>query len=230
MSRASQSTRKGLGKSNGKVSKMTRRRPVLADNIQGITKPAIKRVGRRAAIKRMSGLNYEEVRGILRAYLNDVLRDAVVFMENEGRKTLMSKDLQGSMGVKHKYIVSGPKISSCTSAGKVSPKRKRVEDVEKRRSAKPGTQALREIRFGQKNSDCLIFPQLPFSRLVREILQDYNADARVSKNFLTLLQLATEDYLVSLMEDANLAAIHAGRQTVMPSDFQLALRIRGERV
>jgi histone H3/H4 len=229
MSRTSKSVRMGLGKGNGRVSSGTRRRPVLADNIQGITKPAIKRVGRRAGIKRMGGMNYEEVRSILRAYLKDVLRDAVAFMENEQRKTLMSKDLQGSMGVKHKYIVSGPNISSCVSAGKVSPKRTRVENVENRRSAKPGTQALREIRYAQKHSDCLIFPQLPFSRLVREILQDYNADARVSKNFLKLLQLATEDYLVSLMEDANLAAIHAGRQTVNPSDFQLARRIRGER-
>ena len=35
---------------------------VLRDNIQGITKPAIRRLARRGGVKRISGLVYEEVR------------------------------------------------------------------------------------------------------------------------------------------------------------------------
>ena len=35
---------------------------VLRDNIQGITKPAIRRLARRGGVKRISGLIYEEVR------------------------------------------------------------------------------------------------------------------------------------------------------------------------
>jgi histone H3/H4 len=35
--------------------------------------------------------------------------------------------------------------------------------------------------------------------------------------------------LVALLADANLAAIHAKRVTIMPKDIQLARRIRGER-
>ena len=34
---------------------------VLRDNIQGITKPAIRRLARRGGVKRISGLIYEEV-------------------------------------------------------------------------------------------------------------------------------------------------------------------------
>ena len=34
---------------------------VLRDNIQGITKPAIRRLARRGGVKRISGLVYEEV-------------------------------------------------------------------------------------------------------------------------------------------------------------------------
>jgi histone H3/H4 len=44
---------------------------------------------------------------------------------------------------------------------------------------------------------------------------------------LLALQEAAEAHLVSLFEDANLAAIHAKRVTVMPKDMQLARRIRG---
>ena len=42
------------------------------------------------------------------------------------------------------------------------------------------------------------------------------------------IQCASEDYLVRLIEDTNLCAIHAKRITIMPKDIQLASRIRGE--
>jgi histone H3 len=45
---------------------------------------------------------------------------------------------------------------------------------------------------------------------------------------LLALQEATEAYLVGLMEDSQLCAVHAKRITVMPKDMHLAKRIRGE--
>lgn len=42
------------------------------------------------------------------------------------------------------------------------------------------------------------------------------------------LQEAAEAYLVGLMDDSNLCAIHAKRITIQPKDMQLARRIRGE--
>ena len=45
---------KGLGKGGAK-----RHRKVLRDNIQGITKPAIRRLARRGGVKRISRLIYE---------------------------------------------------------------------------------------------------------------------------------------------------------------------------
>ena len=46
-----------LGKGGSKY-----HRKVLRDNIQGITKPAIRRLARRGGVKRSSGLIYEEIR------------------------------------------------------------------------------------------------------------------------------------------------------------------------
>jgi histone H3 len=43
------------------------------------------------------------------------------------------------------------------------------------------------------------------------------------------MQDATEAYLVSLFDDANLACIHAKRVTIQARDIQLARRLRGER-
>jgi len=39
--------------------------------------------------------------------------------------------------------------------------------------------------------------------------------------FLSLLQVASEDYLISLFEDSRLAAVHAKRVTVRPDDLKL---------
>ena len=43
------------------------------------------------------------------------------------------------------------------------------------------------------------------------------------------LHEASESYLVGMMEDANLLAIHAKRFTIQPRDIQLARRIRGDK-
>ena len=43
------------------------------------------------------------------------------------------------------------------------------------------------------------------------------------------LHEASEDYLVTLLEDANLLAIYAQRVTLQPRDIQLARRIQGDK-
>ena len=93
---------------------------------------------------------------------------------------------------------------------------------------RPGTVALREIRRYQKNTDLLI-RKLPFQRLVREIATMFKTDLRFQSAAVLALQEASEAYLVGIMEDTNLCAIHAKRVTIMPKDMQLARRIRGER-
>jgi histone H4 len=100
---------KGLGKGGAK-----RHRKILRDNIQGITKPAIRRLARRGGVKRISGLIYEETRGVLKIFLesesarlsaakelnadmyssqSDVIRDSVTYTEHAKRKTVTSLDV-----------------------------------------------------------------------------------------------------------------------------------------
>ena len=43
------------------------------------------------------------------------------------------------------------------------------------------------------------------------------------------LHETSEDYLITLLEDANLLAIHAKHVTLQPRDIQLARRIRGDK-
>uniref|UniRef100_A0A0N5C4W1 Histone domain-containing protein n=1 Tax=Strongyloides papillosus TaxID=174720 RepID=A0A0N5C4W1_STREA len=99
--------------------------------------------------------------------------------------------------------------------------------VKKPRRRRSGTVALREIRKYQKSTDLLI-PKLPFQRLVREIAQGFKSDLRFQPNAFMALQEDAEAYLVKLLKDTNLCAIHAKRVTIMQKDIQLVRTIRGE--
>ncbi|XP_027594947.2 uncharacterized protein LOC113997374 [Pipra filicauda] len=212
---------KGLGKGGAK-----RHRKVLRDNIQGITKPAIRRLARRGGVKRISGLIYEETRGVLKVFLENVIRDAVTYTEHAKRKTVTAMDVvyalkrQGRRRPQLLHLRAAPRNMARTkqtarkSTGGKAP-RKQLATKAARKSApatggvkkphryRPGTVALREIRRYQKSTELLI-RKLPFQRLVREIAQDFKTDLRFQSSAVMALQEASEAYLVGLFEDTNL--------------------------
>jgi histone H3/H4 len=84
----------GMGKGKGKgYGAAVRHRKVRRDNIQGITKPAIRRLARRGGVKRISGLMYEEARGNLKVFLEQIISDAVTYTEHARRKTVTALDV-----------------------------------------------------------------------------------------------------------------------------------------
>lgn len=118
---------------------------------------------------------------------------------------------------------SQPKARKTTRSGQ-----QQQQKTRKPHRYRPGTRALMEIRRYQKSTE-LLLRKLPFSRLVREITQDFRQDLCFESSAMLALQEASEAYLIGLMEDTNLCAIHAKRITIQPKDIQLARRIRGER-
>lgn len=78
----------GLGKGGSK-----RHRKVLRDNIQGMTKPAIRRLARRGGVKRVNGLIYEETRGVLKTFLHKVIGDSAAYCEHARRRTITAMDV-----------------------------------------------------------------------------------------------------------------------------------------
>ena len=80
--------KKGLGKGGA-----MRHRRVLRDNIHGITKPSIRRLARRAGVKRIAGLIYEETRGVLKQFLENLIRETVTYTEHARRKTVTALDV-----------------------------------------------------------------------------------------------------------------------------------------
>lgn len=102
--------------------------------------------------------------------------------------------------------------------------------TKRRRRNKPGTVALKQIKFYQKTTN-LLLRNLPFARLVREIANECvsasDAGYRWKASAIEALQCACETYLVALFTDINKAAIHGKRVTIRPEDLHLVKDIRG---
>ncbi|XP_045477991.1 histone H3.3 type 1-like [Harmonia axyridis] len=138
------------------------------------------------------------------------------------RKTAPVKSRPGKAARKTAPVKSRPG----KAARKTAPVKSGVRIPHRYRS---GTAALNEIKRYQKSTELLI-KKLPFQRLVRETAQKYRPDLRFQTAAIGALQEASEAFLVRLLEDTNLCAMHARRVTIMTKDIQLALRIRGERL
>ena len=82
----------GKGKS-GKNFTIKRAKREARDVILGITKPAIRRLARRGGVKRISALIYDETRMVIRSFLENVIKDAIVYTEHSKRKTVTAMDV-----------------------------------------------------------------------------------------------------------------------------------------
>jgi len=227
------------------MSKPIRHRKVIRDSISRITKPAIGRILFRAGVKRISGLVYEEIRGILRWHLERLIHDVILVTEYNRRKTVEISDLQIALEMKGiamaaalnenakqtaalrssnaRGLASG---GSSTSAGTSTSE---STEVKKPHRFHPGVVRKREIRKQQKNSSCLAFPKSNFESLIREIFQDFvDNPIRLEKGVADLMQLASETYLYNILSQANKVAIHAKRVTLLPKDIRLVRSILSE--
>ena len=70
-----------------------RRRTVLRNNIQGLTKAAFRRIARQAGVKRMTGTMYEELRNVAKHHMENVIRVSITYMEHDRRKMLGLNDV-----------------------------------------------------------------------------------------------------------------------------------------
>jgi len=197
---------------------LNKRKKILRDNIQGITKPALRRLGYTAGVKQMSEISYEELRGMLKQKLENVIYKAVVYLDHYRKRTIDEYII--SSVISPKLWSDDPKTASCKRPDKKTP-----TESAKRRRHKKGMKALQEIRFYQKRSECLNIPRASFSRYVREVTQDFKTYARFSSKAFIILQYSMENYIVDLLKKSQLVAIHAKRITVEPKDINFASKI-----
>lgn len=247
MSSSSVAEKKGLGKGGPK-----RYRKFLQYSIQGITKPAIVALCSKAGIGGISGTVYEQVRVILKSFLEVLVKRSVTLTDHNRRRTVSAEDvmqayefMSSTFGVPAIYrthqedqlkrcdVFSSSLAKAKAKAAEAKTKDKNSDvanedDDVKMKKMKKKKRIIKRIMFYQKQSDCVIFPQLPFERLVREIAQDFKTDLLFSAKALGLIQIIAEEYLLVVLTNANIVAIQIGqRKTVMIQDLYAIMKIKG---
>jgi len=81
------------GKSGDAKGSSKRLKKVIRDSSKSIARPAVRRLARRAGVKRVSGLLYDEVRGVIKSFVEVVVRDSIAFAEHSRRKTIGALDV-----------------------------------------------------------------------------------------------------------------------------------------
>ena len=82
-----------VGKIHGKGGAKRLQQKQLKSTIMGVTKPAIRRLARRGGVKRISSLIYDEIRLVLRSFLENIIKDSVAYTEHSKRKTVTALDV-----------------------------------------------------------------------------------------------------------------------------------------
>lgn len=181
-----------------------------------ISKPHLQRLLFKAGSKRASGLVYEELRGVTAIFVENLAAKAAVLAEHARRATIQAEDIKQALQMMGKKVYSTgqeAQLKRCTAY-----KPPAAAPGGKKRN--PGDRALQAMKHAQAQSECQYIPRAVFERLVRKYSKRWSAEA------VGLTQVVTETYLVELLGDAVLAALHAGRVSVSVKDIQLVRRIR----
>jgi len=80
-----------------RAQQVPRRTKIIRNSIKGLTKPAMTRIARRGGVRRISSMTFEEMRIILRGFLQAILRDAVEVMKHQRKKTLTPEHVMYSL-------------------------------------------------------------------------------------------------------------------------------------
>ena len=195
----------GLGKKKNPV----RHRTIIRDSIYGLTKPAIQRLMLKAGVEQFGGHVHDEIRLVIKVNMEAIIKNSVAIMSYSQVNTMTNQHIEvalASLGIS--VIVPSGKYETSSLS------------VKKRDAV---------TRNLQKESEKLIFPRLPFNRLIREVSQDYLDNIRFSSDSLDLLQIVIEALMLDILKNSNIITTAAGRKTLVPRDIQVARHIMKNR-
>jgi histone H4 len=103
---------KGIGQGGSR-----RHRRVLRDNIQGLKKASMQRMAHKAGVFSLSGMCYEELRGITKVTMESLIKNAIMISRHQKRKTVSLEDMLDAIhhttGKKFAYTHAHRKIKRC---------------------------------------------------------------------------------------------------------------------
>ena len=207
-----------------------------------VSNEAIRRLMRRAGVTRCSINAYTAVRQILSDYLETLVSVAMLHVEHRCENVVTSSDVELAVQQhfgRRLYVATREehleRFETFEGVGAYEHVRSMHFICEDRELySLPAYQTerqlfqLQEVRYAQRSTNLMIRSR-PFQHLVETLGRQNCAFIEFDPCAVQALQEAVEDYVVHLIEDAHLHALSGGRAVLVPNDFQLARRVRGER-
>ncbi len=150
---------------------------------------------------RISSPVYEELRINLFHVCSQVVETAAVFTVHARRKTISQGDIAQALA-RHRlsaYVGEQKRAKKCISRARDKLRRNRTSRSRSSRSKTTGkyargAKALEDIKFRQKQSECVLIAPTAFARIIAEVTQNLNflTYARFQHSALNLIQYAIE--------------------------------------
>ena len=214
------------------MSQPQRHRRILRDSISGLTSSAVKRISLKTGKigSREQAVIYG-IRDQSEKFLRAIISDAIIMMEHARKKTVSEEMVRSAIerrtNLFSKKILGSAPSKRCETYGThlKSQSRSRGKSGSRRKSSR-GSSLIRQIKFYQRQHDCLHLPKLVVSRIIREIGQDFKNDVRWSSKAESLLQYALELHIEAIFRVSGHIALHCDRKgRLAAKDVQAALAI-----
>lgn len=113
-----------------------KKRVIMRDSIQGVTDNSVKRMAYKAGIRKMSKESREEVRNYVKALVEELTKEALVYAETSKRNTISAKDIINAAQSRGNHIAFSSALTK-TKTCKPKPNRKRAAPSKRASPSKP---------------------------------------------------------------------------------------------
>jgi histone H3/H4 len=179
-----------------------------------LTDPAIARLAYKAGSTRLEKNTYDVMRKFIEGKVGDIVRQTAIVTEGSGRKIAKGPDVQLAMQSLGMKVYFSSMFSSDLSGMNVC----------KVYQGRGGIKS--KIRHYQNQKSCLVFPKLPFARIVQAAAE---RNVQFPKNVVTLIQLVVEAEAIQFLARAVLGTVHAKRKTLGRRDLEFARSVEQTR-
>ena len=84
----------------------------MSTEVDGVTKPAMVRIARRAGIKSVSDDCFPAIRGVIHNKIDDIVRTALLVNSEHQTKTLMPNDIYGALRLKNHKVARSSELGN----------------------------------------------------------------------------------------------------------------------
>ncbi len=197
---------------------------VQSNSTLDIPNASIRRILRRAGVKRIRSDVYNYIRERMIGVIAILMHDVTCMTAHARRKTVSAKDVCAAMDARGTPLALGVDRDGNSSLFHTSSEVPPALTHSTKHRRKTGAAVAVELRYQKKHSDSFCLPRSAFRRLVRDKLP--SEDKGISKTAMGMLQTIAEQDMIRFCTVSNYLTEHAHRQTLTPEDLIITAVVR----